>query len=212
MSGVKSAAVIGAALMVAASGANAAPFEFAGLYIGAHAGYTEMESEVDSSSNTDGGAIGGFQAGYNFVDGNLMYGLETDISLTSANPDGRCFAFLKGDGSCDFSVGPLSSLRARAGYASGDLLVYGTGGVAAGHYKLDVDANFGPPIDILRTFGKFGWTAGAGLEYMLGDMISVKLEYRYTQFFEADFNSNIGGEHEVDLNYHTIMTGVNWHF
>ena len=43
-------------------------------------------------------------------------------------------------------------------------------------------------------------------------MISVRLEYRYTEFFEADYESWLGPENEIDMNHHAIMTGISWHF
>jgi len=171
-----------------------------------------MESKVDSSKNSDRGFIGGVQAGYSFIDGNLMYGVETDIDLNSADPDGDCKFANVNNGHCDFSVGPMASLRGRAGYASGDLLIFATGGVVGGRIELDTYGHLGDQIDNLRTFGKFGWTAGAGVEYLLGDMVSVKMEYRYAQFFDADFDSNAGAEVDIDMNYHAVITGVNWHF
>lgn len=206
---VQVAAVAGAVFLLASGGASAAPYEFSGFYAGAHVGYINGHAEVDSDGISDNGLMGGLQAGYNFIDGGLMYGLETDISLSNVDPDGGCDYV---GGSCDFNLGPMATFRGRVGFASNDFLVFATGGVAAGRYDMTSYDGRGVQVDDLATFGKFGWTAGAGVEYLLGDMMSVKLEYRYMRLFEADFQSFRAGRTEIDMEFHTIMTGVNWHF
>jgi len=209
MTNIQFVAIAGTALILATGGASAAPYEFAGFYAGGHVGYINAHAEVDSDATSDGGLMGGLQAGYNFIDGGLMYGLETDISLTGADPDGGCDYV---GGSCDFDMGPMATLRGRVGFAADDFLLYVTGGIAAGRYDMTSYDGQGVQVDDLETFGKFGWTAGAGVEYLLGDMMSVKLEYRYMQFREADFQSFRAGQTEIDMHFHTIMAGVNWHF
>ena len=209
MSGVHIAAAAGIAVLLLHGGASAAPYEFGGFYAGAHAGYISGESEVNSDSNTDDELMGGLHAGYNFINGSLMFGVETDFSLIGTDPDGGCSYV---GGTCDFDMGPMATFRGRAGFATGDFLLFATAGVAAGRYDMTSFDGQGVQVDDLETFGKFGWTAGAGVEYLLGDMMSVKLEYRYVQFSTADFQSFRAGRTEIDMNFHTIITGVNWHF
>lgn len=202
-------AIAGVTFALAATSAVAAPYEFAGFYAGGHAGYIAPQAEVDSDGVSGQGLMGGLQAGYNFVDGGLMYGVETDVSLSNAKPDGGCDYI---GGSCEFNVRRMATLRGRVGFAADDFLLFATGGVAATRYKMTGYDGQGAVVDDLHTFGKFGWTAGVGVEYLLGDMTSVKLEYRYLQFMEADFTSNAAGRTEIDMNYHTLLMGVNWHF
>lgn len=190
--------------------ASAAPFEFAGFYAGGHLGYMQAIADVEADTNKDKALMGGLQAGYNLIDGSLMYGLETDFSLTSADPDGAC-SYIQG-GTCDFDLGPMATLRGRVGFATGDFLVFGTAGVAASRYDLVTHDGSGAQQDNPETFGKFGWTAGVGVEYFIGDVNTVKLEYRYVDLFDADFDSYVVGDTDLDMNYHIIMTGVNWHF
>ena len=86
MSRIRTAAAATAVLLFATPMAQASPFEFAGFYAGAHAGY--MHSSADFSGGgsklKDGGSMGGLQAGYNIINGNIMFGVETDVSLTGA--------------------------------------------------------------------------------------------------------------------------------
>ena len=59
----------------------------------------------------------------------------------------------------------------------------------------------------------FGWTVGAGVERMVGDLVGVKLEYRFMSFKDADFDPFPGfGDSDIDFDIHVIMAGVNFHF
>jgi outer membrane immunogenic protein len=192
MSRITLATAATAALLVTAPMAQAAPFEFKGYYAGVHAGYMDVKADSSSSSGSisGGGSMGGFQAGYNFVTDNIMLGVESDFSLTDASP---C---------CSIGVGPIGTLRPRLGYAADDWLLYVTGGVASAQFE-DFD-----PFD-----GEFGWTVGAGVEYLLGDIVGVKIEYRYMRFGDVDqgIASPLGGA-GIDFDMHTVMGGVNFHF
>ena len=225
--GLVVAALIG--LVSSISTASAAPFEFAGFYAGGHAGYAESSADFDSaggggiqegillqslvffggsgSNLTGGGSMGGLQAGFNFVDGNLLWGVETDISLTNADPHGAC---PNNPGvSCDVSTGPMATLRGRFGYAVDDWLLYVSGGVAGSKFELETNGLGG------SNGGMFGWTVGAGVEYLIGDIVGLKLEYRYLQFgdfggFDKKLQDPTGAD--IDVNMHVIMGGINFHF
>ncbi len=192
MSRIKLATAATAALLVTAPMAQASPFEFGGFYAGVHLGYMDVEADSDGGggSISDDGMMGGLQAGYNVLSGNFMWGIETDISLTNASPGGV------------IDVGPIATLRPRIGYAVDDWLLYVTGGIASSQFE-DFDA-----FD-----GEFGWTLGAGGEYLLGDIVGVKLEYRYMRFgdVEQGIVSPLGGS-GIDFDMHTVMAGVNFHF
>ena len=120
-------ALAAAALLLTTAAADASPFEFRGFYAGFHAGHIDAEAELTGGDLDGGSLMGGAQAGYNFVDGSFVYGVEFDISLAGVGPDGGC---PYGPVSCEIDIGPMSTLRARIGYATGDWLVYATGGVA----------------------------------------------------------------------------------
>src|SRR5262249_41557918 len=75
-----------------------APWTWAGFYLGGNIGYAWGKSNTDTmfgdrvsggplfavnSSNRLDGAIGGAQAGYNFVAGNLLAGIEADLNYSS---------------------------------------------------------------------------------------------------------------------------------
>ena len=194
--------------------AQAAPFHFAGFYAGGHFGYTDADAEFDVGGNSisDEGLMGGLQAGYNVLSGNLVWGVEIDISGMNASPDGTCAFNSTLD--CEIDLGPIGTARARLGFATGNWLFYVTGGAAATHYELDSETKAGGVQVDDANGGVFGWTAGAGVERMVGDIVGVKLEYRFMRFVGADFDaSTCGGcDSDIDLDVHTIMAGVNFHF
>jgi len=202
-----------AVLLLTAPMAQAAPFHFAGFYAGGHFGYTDADAEFNRGGNnlSGGGAMGGLQAGYNILNGNLMWGVETDIFASGAGSDGTCGFNATLD--CDIDFGIAATLRGRLGYATGDWMVYVTGGVAATRYELDSATKAdGTQVDDADG-GVHGWTVGAGVGRMVGDMVGVKLEYRYRRYDNADFDSFRGsGNTDIDVDMHTVMAGVNFHF
>ena len=137
----------------------------------------------------------------------FMLGVDQMFSLTNASPMGSC---PNNPGStCEVETGPMGTLRARLGYARDDWMVYVTGGAAASKFELNTNGASG------RNSGLHGWTVGAGGEYLLGDIVGVKLEYRYLQFgdfgsFDEKLEDSSGNNIDVDM--HVIMGGINFHF
>lgn len=217
MSRVHLAAAAAVAAILSAPAAQAEPQEFAGLYAGVHIGYIDVNTDFDTGGGLDhDGVVGGFQIGANMAVGNLIWGVETDLSLTDADPGGACPFSART--SCEIDVEGLGTLRARVGYVvMDDLLLYVTGGAAAGHFKVETAGPGGTSKD---DEGEFGWTAGAGIEYLVGSSplpgeknVGIKIEYRYMDFSSFDIdNAPNFGEQDIDLDSHAIMAGVNWHF
>ena len=210
MSRVHIAAAAAAAFLVTASMAQASPFEFRGFYAGGHFGYTDTTADFDSGGNLDDeGVMGGLQAGYNYVWDNFVWGVEIDISGSDITATGTCPYNAKLN--CEVSTGLMATARARAGYAVDDFMFYVTGGAAGARFRIDSD-NFGTQVDDVEG-GAFGWTVGAGVEYLIGDIVGVKLEYRYMKFGGYDFDPFLGTpSQDVDFDIHTVMAGVNFHF
>jgi outer membrane immunogenic protein len=99
-------------------------------------------------SNKMNGAIGGFQAGYNWQSGNWLVGIETDFDL-SGQRGSQTFAtgFIIGGGTTGIASAAyseklawLGTLRGRFGITADRLLFYGTGGLAYGHITSDGSA------------------------------------------------------------------------
>lgn len=122
--------------------ATPAPAQWGGFYIGGHLGYGSARVSADyavlgvpflSGSETLNGTVYGAQFGYNIQLGQVVLGVETDISGTTQKATTSRLCSLTE--SSDDSVPWLGSTRLRAGYAFGPMLVYGTGGVGYGSFK-----------------------------------------------------------------------------
>jgi outer membrane immunogenic protein len=156
---------------------------WAGWYIGAHAGaawqQTSANSVVDTSEFPFGstfsstGFIGGGQIGYNWQHGNFVFGLEGDISGLS----GKASNFSNTDPGSEYGwssqIRWLSTVRTRFGLAVGDTMVYATGGVAFGGVKNSWSV---PGSNYSQSKTKVGWTIGGGVEHMLNRNWTIGLE------------------------------------
>lgn len=142
---------------------------------------------VPRSLSPDGtGAVGGAQFGFNYQIGAVVIGAESDLSATrlggakgvSANP-GTQFTTRSSN-----ELSMLGTVRARAGVALGDFLIYGTGGYAYG--LVEQKGSILP--DNLQTTsaasgsrsGIFhGWALGGGVEYAIAPRMTIRLDYTH---------------------------------
>src|SRR5258708_15975950 len=112
-------------------------FDWAGLYIGAHAGYSRGSSSavlsdpaLAMSSKAFSGMIGGVQAGYNVrLSSGLLLGVEADITFPNYLVSNSVVSSLATTQSAvteqwDY----VATARGRVGYAAGPWLGYATGG------------------------------------------------------------------------------------
>jgi len=154
----------GAVQNTAAGPASVSPM-WSGFYIGGNVGYSSGNADVTvsglniggvplpgnaSSSLKPNGAIGGFQAGYNWqFSPNWLAGFETDFQWTSQGDavsnnatfsssscfglgSPTCSASASGNATLHTSINWLGTVRARFGYVADRTLFYGTGGLAYG--------------------------------------------------------------------------------
>jgi outer membrane immunogenic protein len=144
------------------------------------------------------GFTGGIQAGYNWQNGNIVYGGEGDFGAfdlgASASPAGVFpFAFLGTSYALSESMSTqwLATLRARLGYmVAPQLLLYATGGIAFTDFKFAsgysdnaIDSSFPGGTGFGKKSGvATGWTLGGGGEWLLDGPWSIKAEYLYLDF------------------------------
>jgi outer membrane immunogenic protein len=202
-------AAFGSVLLLAATGAAAAadfpaspyygapppvssmPY-WAGPYLGATLGYEW--GTVDNNPTHPTGVEGGAEAGFNWQHGNFVYGVEGDINLSAAEDT---FA------PWQFSNPWFGTVRGRAGIAFGNVLVYGTAGLAYGGLTADTSGN------LSESHTSFGWTAGGGAEVGFTPHWSAKAEWLYLDF--ADHNFSVTGASN-GLTANLLRLGVNYHF
>jgi outer membrane immunogenic protein len=152
------------------------PFSWSGLYIGAHVGYgwsdVDWHDTVGPGSHDGNGWLAGAQIGYNVQTGQLVFGIEADLS--SAWIDG-------GNVCCGHDFNWLASVRGRAGVAfnGNRTLLYATGGTAW------ADVDYSSPFGSGFSNTHFGWVAGGGIEHMLTQNLSARVEYLHYSFDEA---------------------------
>jgi outer membrane immunogenic protein len=173
---------------------------WSGFYLGAMGGYAQENS---SGIGTLSGGFAGGTAGYNWQNGNLVFGLEVDGAWADV---GATVDVIPGLASIDYTIRAMGTVRGRIGYAFDQVLLYGTGGYAWSDNRLSATVvGVGSASE-----SKFhsGWTVGAGVEVMFAPKWSVKAEYLYRSFE----GQNYGGVPIDTINLNSVQVGVNYHF
>jgi outer membrane immunogenic protein len=111
----------------------------------------------------------------------------------------------------------MASVRGRAGIAVNNnrTLLYGTAGVAwADVDYVAADAATGAAFGSGFSNTHVGWVAGAGIEHMLTQNLTARVEYLYYGFDSATAPAGAlgGGPAAIDLNTQTVRFGLNFKF
>jgi outer membrane immunogenic protein len=184
------------------------PFSWTGLYVGAHVGIQSDRSEERGYTASSGicfytfggcidrsqtatGVIGGLQIGYNFQSGMFVYGVETDISLSSAKKNYTD----PNTAQAETGVETFGTVRGRIGYLfRPDTQVYATGGLAYAKLRNRFDQDgAGGTYTWSKTDWATGWILGGGIEHMLTDRIAVRGEALYYDLGTENRQSFAGG-------------------
>lgn len=177
-----------------------------GLYAGVQGSYrwanTSIPGSIAPDLTTRGAQLGG-HFGMNFQSDRVVIGLESDLMLGSAA------ATSTGVGAAlSMRDSWTSTFRARAGYAFGNVLVYGTGGVAmAGQ---DVTLSGGGSSTQLSDV-RLGYVVGGGFEYKVTPQISTRLEGLHYGYKDAAIGL-AGASYPVRQSSNTLKAGVSFHF
>jgi outer membrane immunogenic protein len=166
-------------------------FSWAGPYLGGNLGYDW--GSVHNSATKPSGFSGGVQAGYNFQTDNIVFGIEGDLQISGAEDR---FAPWK------FSNPWFGTIRGRLGYSFGNIMLYGTGGLAFGTLRAE-------SLFTSESHTTGGWTLGAGAEYAFAPRWSAKVEYLFVDLSNSNF-AVTGGSNGYQFG--VIRAGVNYHF
>jgi opacity protein-like surface antigen len=231
-------------------------WSWAGFYLGGTIGYSFGKSSTDTafsdvatgdqlmvanSSNTLDGAIGGAQAGYNWLAGNLLAGVEADLNysgqragLTTVCPGEVCNPALVGvvpdpsvqanfEGSQKLEW--FATLRGRLGATvTPGALAYVTGGLVVGEVMtagtvFGFDGAGNPVNTIVGSHNtKAGWTVGGGIEGHLIGNWTAKIEYLYLDLGSIStvptpaVNSTVAAAFNSRITDNIVRLGVNYKF
>jgi outer membrane immunogenic protein len=123
----------------------------------------------------------------------------------------------------------LGTVRGRIGLATGNWLLYATGGLAYAKVDYDYSYSLRPDIDYIANDSESsvetGWTLGGGAEVALGKW-SLKGEYLYYDLGDQDLSAEgvlngvrtsalgrpIHFEPEFETQGHIARIGLNYHF
>lgn len=195
---------------------------YAGIFGGMASGNTKVEFRgptvpPGASADTDlSGLFGGVAVGFNYqLPQGLVVGLEADIAKTDISGAGD---LLGPTFPINGEVSSTASLRGRVGYAVDRFLPFATAGLAIAHTNQGFPF-VGPalaPAFSLQDGNLYGWTVGAGVEYAVTDAISIKAEYRYSQYDGSNSASILGGGPDDSIassfKTHDVRLGVNYRF
>ena len=200
----------------------ATAFDWSGFFVGGNVGYgwasdaDPSHSLIDSSgsgltaffnaggfpvgADNPNGITGGVQAGYNWQNSALVWGLVADFQASGMQEESSFASgapappFVTGTTTLDRKVDWFGTLRGKAGWAMQDWLFYGTAGLAYGHIKENMTfASSGvASASGSNTQTKVGWTVGAGLAYGW-DRWSVGIEYLYIDLGRTDATMTFAG-------------------
>jgi outer membrane immunogenic protein len=219
---------------------------WAGLYVGGSAGFAKgdlseartmdvlyedfyhnqwSESHDWESASDFREAIYGAHIGYNLQFGRIVAGLEAAINgMNLEDCTGACSGWIQ----TKLEVDWYATAVARLGYAEGNWLLYGFGGVAWASADVQVRDNLPRSVfpaispDSVDIHGgksdHVGWTAGLGVEYALSERLSVRAEYSHVDLGEetislGSYNYPSGSFSEsdkVDLSFDTVKVGASY--
>jgi outer membrane immunogenic protein len=154
------------------------------------------------------GSAGGRWGGWNYQIDTFVFGIEGDWAFggTVATNDEPGI-------DTDLSFNNIATLRARAGFALDNTLLYFTGGLAA------VDMEFGAVMSTTESDSKwaYGWTAGGGLEHAFSDSFSGRIEYLYVGMDDVDFSMTDAADTTLDAtqsfdDIHMVRVGLTYNF
>lgn len=195
-------ASVAVAALASTAQAQDGAYDWSGFYLGLQAGYGDSSAGFGANNTGFAGDyherafVGGVFAGYDWQNGPVVYGLMADFDWMRGEDiafgDGDPLTNGKGE-AYTYDVDWIATARARLGYAATDkLLVYATGGVAAGQFNATSYSypDFGSPTNAAYSGVKWGGVGGLGIEYALGANLSLKGEYLHYRFDRIEFDAN----------------------
>ena len=226
--------------ITAERGASSNVYDWTGAYVGISAGHSwtgtntglnftmaGVTSRSHSVSQGIEGFNGGVFAGYNQQFRNdLVLGAEADVSISGARGGPDSFGLMR-TSSTNYLNAQLNThqkwsagLRARAGLAFDRYLPYVSAGVSVAQYSHDpISFERGQYVHALpdpRGGGKntvVGLSVGAGLEHAVTDRLTVRTDYRFTDYGHAENVTADGVDYDLKIGRaHDLRLGLSYKF
>lgn len=221
---------IGATLMAAASlvavsspaMAQSSDENFNGFRLEGIGGFdaNSAGSTIDDDVDTDNdesaeGFVYGAAAGYDINTGGVVLGVEAEVTDSTAKADYNGNGDFEGFGLGQVEAGRDLYVGARVGAPIGEsTLLYAKGGYTNARYNVSGSYD---GDEFRQSIDTDGYRVGAGVEQVIGENAYAKLEYRYSNYSDAELDSenpdipdvDLG---EIDTDRHQVMAGVGWRF
>jgi outer membrane immunogenic protein len=173
--------------------------------------------------------LAGAHAGYNWQQGAVVYGFETDFQATQLNSSMTGGLTPGSPPGSDFShttatIDSYGTFRGRLGFTTGQWLFYGTGGVAYGNVNLNSTFSaLGVQTFSQTTEPKIGWVAGVGFEYLLKPNVMLTFGYQYVDLGKVGTSSSaavfsdlvlltLGQAASAHAQFQAVTVGMSWRF
>jgi outer membrane immunogenic protein len=206
-------------------------YDWSGFYVGLNGGFGAQSSRDDITlmnnfavlARTAGfqaqGGFGGGQAGYNWQRGSIVLGVETDIQGSAINDKFARVIDAAGDNlNASKNIDYFGTVRGRLGFASNNVLFYGTGGFAYADVRNTLlVTNGGLSANLTDSSTKTGYSAGLGVEYAYDRSWSFKAEYQYIALGGSTLiapvvppNGVVINSNRLSNDFYTLRLGVNY--
>jgi opacity protein-like surface antigen len=189
-----------------------APYNWSGLYLGAHIGGAFSRGTANlAGTSWDPGAtefIGGLQVGYNWQFGNFLAGVEGQFDWATFSRPNIPLATPLGVAQASANQNWISTVAGRFGITSDKWLYYGKVGGGWAEERASVSLPKATSWNGSTTIG--GWVAGGGIEYAFKPNWTVRLEYDYLGLgsWTASTVPAVSWDRDIQM----ITMGVNYKF
>jgi outer membrane immunogenic protein len=185
-------------------------YDWSGLYVGVWAGVACIDGILTDNTaatsyvNAGCGGKGGVMGGYNYQFDSFVVGLEADWGMSDKIVNNQF-----GTADYTFALDTIATLRARAGLAFDDTLVFLTAGGA--YARGDLDGIVSATPDHIGG-DHWGFSLGGGVEHAVTDSFRLRLDYLYTALDTANYSTPCG-VCNVDIEWddeHEVRLGAIW--
>lgn len=189
----------------------APPTDWTGLYFGAALATTQGDNSWRVEDLDDHELIPGpwsrgvpvLTLGHDWQKGNLTYGaaVSVNVGTIEAMPTSAVFFTCV---TCETEVSHLITLRGRAGYATGNTLLFASGGYARANA---LATNVGGAVTV-GDDSLDGWTLGIGAERRIGDILTLAVSYDHVDLGKLDLSDYFRNTSSA-IRFDQVQVGMN---